>query len=239
MTAIETIMPFAVLALTLGTAVLLFFALRTERRLAARREINLANYRQKSFLFYVTRDYAGLFVGGILAAASLIFGVLAFLFPIIRLYGIALLLLAAVNGGIVYFSLSRQKFARDIRIFDSYYVQVEHLLRNKERTQNDITVCQKRVSELRNKLEHTIAGFNQNLTQRISSEFLPELFAPVDRMLSAYTAEIDRFTDYRYYRESPLPMDLVEDDPCLCAVTYLDGEYREENVKNCYPVKKK
>ena len=52
-------------------------------------------------------------------------------------------------------------------------------------------------------------------------------------------AEIDRFTDYRYYRESPLPMDLVEDDPCLCAVTYLDGEYREENVKNCYPVKKK
>lgn len=26
-------------------------------------------------------------------------------------------------------------------------------------------------------------------------------------------------------------MNLVEDDPCLCAVTYLDGEYREENVE--------
>ena len=25
-------------------------------------------------------------------------------------------------------------------------------------------------------------------------------------------------------------MNLVEDDPCLCAVTYLDGEYKEENV---------
>ena len=26
-------------------------------------------------------------------------------------------------------------------------------------------------------------------------------------------------------------MNLVEDDPCLCAVTYLDGEYKEENVE--------
>ena len=26
-------------------------------------------------------------------------------------------------------------------------------------------------------------------------------------------------------------MGLVEDDPCLCAVTYLDGEYKEENVE--------
>ena len=26
-------------------------------------------------------------------------------------------------------------------------------------------------------------------------------------------------------------MNLVEDDPCLCAVTFLDGEYREENVE--------
>ena len=25
-------------------------------------------------------------------------------------------------------------------------------------------------------------------------------------------------------------MDLTENDPCLCAVTYLDGEYKEENV---------
>ena len=24
---------------------------------------------------------------------------------------------------------------------------------------------------------------------------------------------------------------LVEDDPCLCAVTYLDGEYKEEDVE--------
>ena len=27
------------------------------------------------------------------------------------------------------------------------------------------------------------------------------------------------------------PMKLTEDDPCLCAVTYLDGEYKEENVE--------
>jgi len=70
-------------------------------------------------------------------------------------------------------------------------------------------------------------------------------------------AEIDRFTDYRYYREDryaatirmTIPrdedggmiwgklaeetcrMNLVENDPCLCAVTCLDGEYKEENVE--------
>ena len=27
------------------------------------------------------------------------------------------------------------------------------------------------------------------------------------------------------------PLKLVEADPCLCAVTYLDGEYKEENVE--------
>ena len=27
------------------------------------------------------------------------------------------------------------------------------------------------------------------------------------------------------------PLKLTEDDPCLCAVTYLDGEYKEENVE--------
>ena len=31
--------------------------------------------------------------------------------------------------------------------------------------------------------------------------------------------------------EETCRMRLVEDDPCLCAVTYLDGEYKEENVE--------
>ena len=31
--------------------------------------------------------------------------------------------------------------------------------------------------------------------------------------------------------EETCSMNLVEDDPCLCAVTYLDGEYKEENVE--------
>ena len=31
--------------------------------------------------------------------------------------------------------------------------------------------------------------------------------------------------------EETCRMNLVEDDPCLCAVTYLDGEYKEENVE--------
>jgi DNA-binding transcriptional MerR regulator len=31
--------------------------------------------------------------------------------------------------------------------------------------------------------------------------------------------------------EETCRMNLVEDEPCLCAVTYLDGEYKEENVE--------
>ena len=194
MTSFETMMPFLVLALSLASAAVLFLALRVEARLAARREINLSNYRLKNSMFYITRDYPVAVIGGAVGVASLVFAIIALVNPVVRVYAIPMLLLLAVDGAVVYFSLSRQKFSRDIRIFDAYYVQVEHLLLNKERTQKDITTCRQRVADLRDKLEQTIAGFNRNLTEPISGAFLPELFAPVDKMLADYTAEIDRFS---------------------------------------------
>lgn len=194
MTSFESIMPILVLVLSLASAAALALALRMELRLAARREISLSNYRLKNSLFYITRDYPVAVIAGAVGVASLVFTVLALVNPVVRVYAIVLALLIAVNGAAVYFSLSRQKFNRDIRIFDAYYVQVEHLLRNKERTQNDITNCRKRVTELHDKLEQTINGFNRNLTQQISAAFLPELFAPVVKMLADYTQEIDRFS---------------------------------------------
>ena len=99
-----------------------------------------------------------------------------------------------VDGICAYFAIARKKFTRDIRVFDAYYVQVADLLANKERTQSDIEVCQKRVSELRQKLGKTIKWFNQNLTDPVSEDFLPSLFAPVNEMLQEYTREIDRFS---------------------------------------------
>ena len=145
MTLFEKLIPFLVIAFSLGTGATLFFALRTEARLAARREINLENYREKSFLFYITRDYPVAIVGGAFGIASLVCGVIALCKPVSRLYAISLVLLLLVNAAVVYLSLTRNKFGRDIRIFDAYYVQVEHLLKNKARTQSDITVCRNRV----------------------------------------------------------------------------------------------
>ena len=194
MTNFETIMVFLVLGLTVGTGVVLYLALRTEAKLAARRKITLANYRQKNNLFYISSDYPTTVFAGAMAAATLGLGIAAVFTPMLRRYLIPLGLLLIVNGFSAYFSLSRRKFSRDIRIFDAYYVRVADLLANKERTQRDIGICQKRVSELRQKLNSTIDRFNSNFTAPLSADFVPELFAPVDRMLRDYTNEIERFS---------------------------------------------
>lgn len=190
----ENIMPFLVLAIALGAAVVLYLAIRTERQLAARKQINLINYRQKNHLFYITRDIPVAVVAGTLAVASLVVAILALANGVVRMYAIPLVLLMAVNAICAYFALARKKFTRDIRVFDAYYVQVADLLANKDRTQKDIEICQKRVSDLRQKLGKTIKWFNQNLTEPVAESFLPSLFAPVNEMLQDYTREIDRFS---------------------------------------------
>ncbi len=71
----------------------------------------------------------------------------------------------------------------------------------------------------------------------VTLKTIPERYAATVRMT------IPRYEDegmiWNKLAEETCRMDLAEDDPCLCAVTYLDGKYREENVKDCYPVKKK
>ena len=46
---------------------------------------------------------------------------------------------------------------------------------------------------------------------------------------------LPRYEDEGMIWSTPLsetaPLKLVEADPCLCAVTYLDGKYKEENVE--------
>ncbi len=190
----EKLMPFLVLGLMIGAAVVLYLAIRTERQLAARKQINLINYRQKNHLFYITRDIPVAVVAGALALAALVLAIIALTNPVVRLYAIPLALLMGVNGICAYFAMARKKFTRDIRVFDAYYVQVADLLANKERTQQDIEICQKRVFELRQKLGKTIKWFNQNLTEPVAEGFLPSLFAPVNEMLQDYTREIEWFS---------------------------------------------
>lgn len=194
MSAFETVMPFLVLALALGTGVVFYLIMRVEANLAARKEINLLNYRQKNHLFYITRDIPTAVFAGAMAAGSLVMGAVALFNPVIRIYVIPLLALVAVNAVAIYFALSRTKFTRDIRVFDAYYVQVADLLANKDRTQRDIGICQNRVTELRQKLNRTIKWFNQDAAVPVDEAFLPSLFAPVNTLLQDYTREIDRFS---------------------------------------------
>lgn len=194
MTNFEWLAPIFVSALLLASGVSLFFALRAEYRLFCRQQIKLENYRQKNNLFYINRDIPVAVIAGVAGLAALVMGVIYALMPVARLYAIPLALACAADGVAVYFSLSRRKYVRDIRVFDAYYVQVEYLLNNKERTLYNMEVCRKRVKELYGKLSATLNAFNRNLKQPISSAFLAEQFAPISKMVDEYMKEIDRFS---------------------------------------------
>ena len=159
MTNFEKMMPFFVLALALACGAILYFVIRSEIRLARRSQIKLANYREKNYLFYTTRDIPIAVSGAALCAGALAMAVISLVMPVLRIYALPLLLLCAVGGAVVYFSLSRQKYARDIRIFDAYYVQVADLLNNKEQTLYNMEVCRNSVRDLHDKLSSSLASY--------------------------------------------------------------------------------
>jgi len=194
MTSFEKLAPVFAAILLLASGVILFLALRAEDRLLRRQQIKLENYRKKNNLFYINRDIPVAVICGALGIASLTMaGIYAFK-PVVFFYAIPLALACAANAVGVYFSLSRRKYARDIRVFDAYYVQVEYMLSNKEQTLYGMEVCRKRVKELYGKLNATLEAFNRNLKRPISASFLAELFAPISQMVDEYMKEIDRFS---------------------------------------------
>ena len=69
----------------------------------------------------------------------------------------------------------------------------------------------------------------ENMSYNVTLKTIPERYAATIRMT------IPRYEDegmiWGKLAEETCRMNLVEDDPCLCAVTYLDGEYKEENVE--------
>lgn len=194
MSLFQNLAPFMVAALVILTGVIGVICARVELRLAARKKVTLSNYKQKSSLFYITKDKPMAVLA--VAAAGLTVAVFALCIsdPVLRIYAIALGLLLPVDAVVAFLALTRHKCARDVRLFDAYYVQVENVLSRKERTLAEINVCRNRINELRSRLAQTIHEFNANLAVGIAGDFLPELFAPVDRMITEYLDEIGRFS---------------------------------------------
>ncbi len=194
MTSFEKILPFLVIALVLLTGALSILCARVEQRLAGRKKISLSNYKQKNYLFYILNDIPVAVISIAAGAAALALLIVSIVNPVLRFYIPINAVLLCVNGAVALLSMTRGKCGRDIRLFDTYYVQVEHVLGRKERTLSDIRVCQNRVNELRDRLTQTIREFNQNLAQGLSVDFLYQLFSPIDRMIDAYIEEINQFT---------------------------------------------
>ena len=69
----------------------------------------------------------------------------------------------------------------------------------------------------------------EDMRYNVTIKTIPERYAATVRMI------LPRYEDegmiWGKMAEETFRMNLVEDDPCLCAVTYLDGEYKEENVE--------
>ena len=69
----------------------------------------------------------------------------------------------------------------------------------------------------------------EDMSYNVTIKIIPERYAATIQMT------IPRYEDegiiWGKMMEETCRMNLAEDDPCLCAVTYLDGEYKEENVE--------
>ena len=69
----------------------------------------------------------------------------------------------------------------------------------------------------------------EDMRYTVTIKTIPERYAATVRMT------IPRYEDegiiWGKMAEETCRMGLAVDDPCLCAVTYLDGEYKEENVE--------
>ena len=189
----EIVIPVLLGVAAFITALSIVLCMRVERKMAARKHINLSNYKAKSHLFYILNDIPTAVLAGIAGGISLVSGIGCLFSPVIALYAVTALLLVPVNGVVLYLSVTRRQCGRDIRVFDNYYVQVENVLARKDRTLANIKVCQQRVDHLRNRLTQTIRDFNQNLAVGVSDAFVTSLFAPIDTMISDYVAEIHQF----------------------------------------------
>ncbi len=103
------------------------------------------------------------------------------------------------------------------RFFSARRKELEALSKDTERKLTLLDAARKRLRK------------EEDMRYNVSIKTIPERYAATVRMT------IPRYEDegiiWGKMMEETSRMRLVEDDPCLCAVTYLDGEYKEENVE--------
>ena len=101
-----------------------------------------------------------------------------------------------------------------------FMVRRAELVRTLGETQRRLTLLDAACKRLR---KDDTMGYNVTL------KTIPERYAATIQMT------LPRYEDegmiWGKLAEETWSMHLVEDDPCLCAVTYLDGEYKEQNVE--------
>ena len=69
----------------------------------------------------------------------------------------------------------------------------------------------------------------ENMSYSVTIRTIPERYVATVRMTIPHYG--DEGTVWSTLLQETARMHLQEADPCLCAVTYLDGEYKEENVE--------
>ncbi|MBR6706226.1 MAG: MerR family transcriptional regulator [Clostridia bacterium] len=103
------------------------------------------------------------------------------------------------------------------RFFSAHWEELERSLKDTEHKMTLLDTARKRLRK------------EEDMSYNVTLKTIPERYAATVRMT------IPRYEDegmiWGRLAEETCRMDLVEDDPCLCAVTYLDGEYKEENVE--------
>ena len=109
---------------------------------------------------------------------------------------------------------------------------------DREQLEHFFSARQKQLEELSRDTAHKLTLLDaarnrlrkeENMSYNVTIKTIPARYAATVRMT------IPRYEDegmlWGILREETRPMNLTEADPCLCAATFLDGEYKEENVE--------
>ncbi|MBR3105688.1 MAG: MerR family transcriptional regulator [Clostridia bacterium] len=103
------------------------------------------------------------------------------------------------------------------RFFSSRQGELEALSRDTARKLMLLDAARKRLRK------------EENMSYDVTIKTIPERYAATVRMTLPRYEEEGRI--WSVLVEETCRMHVAEADPCLCAVTYLDGEYKEENVE--------
>ncbi|MCR4723202.1 MAG: MerR family transcriptional regulator [Eubacteriales bacterium] len=117
-------------------------------------------------------------------------------------------------------------------------IRILEVYDDREQMEKFFSVRQQELESLSKDTEHKLTLLDaarkqlrkeEDMSYNVSIKTIPERYAATAQMT------IPRYEDegiiWEKITEETSKMGILEDDLCLCAVTYLDGEYKEENVE--------